>query len=63
MRDQPPLGAAAIGTLFFGLLKRDWTFEDSMLLTIWVAVGLLVATFAAAFLLPLRARDEQDTVH
>ncbi|MEU0485515.1 MFS transporter [Streptosporangium sp. NPDC006013] len=57
------LGAAAIGTLFFGLLKRDWSFEDSMLLTIWIAVGLLVATFVAAFLLPLRARDEQDTAH
>ncbi|WP_030922897.1 MFS transporter [Streptosporangium amethystogenes] len=57
------LGAAAIGTLFFDLLKRNWSFEDSMLLTIWVAVGLLVATFAAVFLLPLRARDEQDTAH
>jgi hypothetical protein len=50
------LAVAAIGTLFFGLLKQGWSFEDTMRLTIWAEVGLL----AVAFLLPLRARPDEE---
>ncbi|GAA4229871.1 hypothetical protein GCM10023075_38320 [Streptosporangium album] len=53
----------AIGTLFFGLLEKGWTFEESMRLTIWIEVGLLAVTFLAAFLLPLRARPEENAGH
>ena len=52
-----------IGTLFFGLLKQGWSFEDAMRLTIWAEVGLLAITFAVAFLLPLRARPEEEATH
>ncbi|WP_181958090.1 hypothetical protein [Nonomuraea mesophila] len=38
----------------FDLLGRDWDFGSSMQATVWVAVGLLVLTFA----LPRRARAE-----
>jgi EmrB/QacA subfamily drug resistance transporter len=34
-------------------------FSNAMKLTLWVEVGLLGLTFAAAFLLPLRARPEE----
>ncbi|WP_436762469.1 MFS transporter [Streptosporangium sp. V21-05] len=57
------LGTAAIGTLFFGLVKQGRSLEDAMLLTIWVEVGLLAVTFATAFLLPRRARAEQEIAH
>ncbi|WP_068924518.1 MFS transporter [Planobispora rosea] len=54
------LGAAAIGTLFFGLLERGRSFTDTMEVTIWVTSGLIAVTFLAAFLLPLRARPEEE---
>ncbi|MGJ6964012.1 MFS transporter [Streptosporangium sp. G11] len=57
------LGAAAIGTLFFGLVKQGRSLQDAMLLTIWVEVGLLAVTFVTAFLLPRRARAEQEVAH
>ncbi|MEV4250612.1 MFS transporter [Streptosporangium canum] len=57
------LGVAAIGTVFFGLLKQGWSFEDTMRLTIWIEVGLLAVTFLTAFLLPLRARPEEEAAH
>jgi hypothetical protein len=34
-------------------------FDDAMTLTLWVVAGLLGLTFAAAFLLPMRARPEE----
>ncbi|WP_440063997.1 MFS transporter [Streptosporangium sp. OZ121] len=57
------LGTAAIGTLFFGLVGQGRSLEDAMLLTIWVEVGLLAVTFVTAFLLPRRARTEQEVAH
>lgn len=53
------LGTAVLGTLFFNLLKSQWSFTDAMQATIWVEVGLLVVTFCLAFLLPRFARPEQ----
>ncbi|MBG0831000.1 DHA2 family efflux MFS transporter permease subunit [Planomonospora sp. ID67723] len=57
------LGSAAIGTLFFGLLERGRAFPDVMQTTVWVTAGLVAVAFAAAFLLPLRARPEEGAGH
>ncbi|TMR88623.1 MFS transporter [Nonomuraea basaltis] len=53
------LGAAVLGTLFFNLLAREWSFGSTMQVTVWVEVGLLLLTFALSYLLPRRARPEQ----
>jgi hypothetical protein len=34
-------------------------FDTAMTLTLWVVAGLVGLTFAAAFLLPMRARPEE----
>lgn len=54
------LGAAVLGTLFFNLLAAEWSFGSSMQVTVWVEVGLLALTFALSYLLPRRARPEQQ---
>ncbi|MEO8690065.1 MAG: hypothetical protein ABI611_17845 [Solirubrobacteraceae bacterium] len=51
------LGIALIGTLFFSAAARHGfvaAFERSL----WVETGILVATAALVFLLPMRAREE-----
>ncbi|MGI5288752.1 MFS transporter [Nonomuraea polychroma] len=53
------LGTAVLGTLFFNLLAREWSFGASMQVTVWVEAGLLMLTLALSFLLPRRARPEQ----
>ncbi|MFG6198794.1 MFS transporter [Nonomuraea sp. JJY05] len=50
------LGTAVLGTLFFNLLARQWSFGSTMQVTVWVEVGLLVLTFALSYLLPRKAR-------
>ena len=60
------LGIALLGTLFFHLLGDgaapggggSTAFQSAMERTLWAELGLLVAAFAATFLLPLRARPE-----
>ncbi|MGP4094641.1 MFS transporter [Nonomuraea sp. KM90] len=54
------LGTAVLGTLFFNLLGSEWSFGASMQATVWVEVGLLALTFALSYLLPRRARPEQQ---
>ncbi|MEV4170869.1 MFS transporter [Nonomuraea sp. NPDC049709] len=54
------LGTAVLGTLFFNLLGSEWSFGSSMQATVWVEVGLLALTFALSYLLPRRARPEQQ---
>ncbi|GAA5086634.1 EmrB/QacA subfamily drug resistance transporter [Thermocatellispora tengchongensis] len=56
------LGIAVLGTVFFNLLDSGWSFEDAARLTIAIVSGMLVLTFALAFLLPLKARPEQTPV-
>ncbi|MEU0571751.1 MFS transporter [Nonomuraea sp. NPDC005983] len=53
------LGTAVLGTLFFNLLKDQWSFGSAMQVTVWVEVGLLALTFALSFLLPRKARPGQ----
>ncbi|MEV0995151.1 MFS transporter [Nonomuraea sp. NPDC050202] len=53
-------GTAVLGTLFFDLLADQWEFGASMEVTVWVEVGLLLLTFALSYLLPRRARPEQQ---
>ncbi|MFG3436572.1 MFS transporter [Nonomuraea sp. NPDC047897] len=50
------LGTAVLGTLFFDLLARRWSFGAAMQATVWVEIGLLALTFVLSFLLPRRAR-------
>ncbi|MFI6595547.1 MFS transporter [Nonomuraea sp. NPDC050536] len=54
------VGTAVLGTLFFNLLKSQWSFSSAMQLTVWVEIGLLAATFAFSFLLPRRAIAESS---
>ncbi|GAA3134230.1 hypothetical protein GCM10010466_26120 [Planomonospora alba] len=54
------LGSAAVGTLFFGLLEGGRAFPEAMRATIWVTGCMIAVAFAAAFLLPLRARPEEE---
>ena len=53
------LGSALLGTLFFDLLKSQWSFGSAMQVTIWVEIGLLVLTFLLAYLLPRKSSVEQ----
>ncbi|MEU7829057.1 MULTISPECIES: MFS transporter [unclassified Nonomuraea] len=53
------LGSALLGTLFFNLLKSQWSFGSAMQVTIWVEIGLLVLTFLLAYLLPRKSSVEQ----
>ncbi|MFC4056978.1 MFS transporter [Planomonospora corallina] len=57
------LGSAAVGTLFFGLLEGGLAFPEAMRVTIWATGGMVAVAFAAAFLLPLRARPEEEAGH
>jgi MFS family permease len=60
------LGVAVLGTIFFGLLGApsaahpDGGFGGAMTTTLWVEVGMLALTFVIAFLLPMRARQEEQ---
>lgn len=63
------LGAAVLGTVFFGLLTQNLhahasppAFTRTLGQTLWVAVALQAATFALAFLLPRRARPQRNGV-
>jgi EmrB/QacA subfamily drug resistance transporter len=51
------LGVAVIGTLFFSAAARHG-FVAAFERTLWVESGILVATAALVFLLPMRAREE-----
>ncbi|GIH16513.1 MFS transporter [Rugosimonospora africana] len=59
------LGIAILGTVFFNILKVGRTgpvpatVEHGMQVTLWIEIGLLAVTFAAAFLLPKRPREEE----
>ncbi|MFD1535742.1 MFS transporter [Nonomuraea guangzhouensis] len=53
------LGSALLGTLFFDLLKSQWSFGSAMQVTVWVEIGLLALTFVLAYLLPRKALAEQ----
>ena len=58
------LGIAVLGTVFFHILRFGplgadrRTLQHAMEWTLWIEIGLLAVTFAAAFLLPRRARPE-----
>ena len=51
------LGVAALGTLLFHLVPRDGFSEATRWVT-WATLGCYAVSFAAAFLLPLRPRDD-----
>ncbi|MBT2233822.1 MFS transporter [Nonomuraea sp. NEAU-A123] len=53
------LGSALLGTLFFDLLKSQWSFGSAMQVTVWVEIGLLALTFVLSYLLPRKANAEQ----
>ena len=36
-------------------------FSDAMKLTVWVVVGMLTLTFVVTYLMPKRAREEDET--
>ncbi|GAA0376642.1 MFS transporter [Microbispora corallina] len=58
-------GVALLGTIFFDVLGKiptPGTFDHGMKITLWVVAGMLVATFAVAFLLPKQAREEAESV-
>jgi EmrB/QacA subfamily drug resistance transporter len=63
------LGIALLGTVFFNHLTigqfgpEPASFADAMRMVIWLNVGLLAATFLAAFLLPRQARPEPEPTH
>ena len=50
------LGVAVLGTLFFSAASHDG-FLVAFERTLWVEAGVLVATAALVFLLPMRARE------
>lgn len=60
------LGIAILGTVFFHILRigptgpDPMTVERGMRWTLWIEVGLLAATFLAAFLLPRKAREDAE---
>ncbi|GHJ50077.1 hypothetical protein Cs7R123_74190 [Catellatospora sp. TT07R-123] len=59
------VGIALLGTLFFNTVQfgqfgpDQASFAEAMRLVLWVEVGLIAVTFAAAFLLPRQAREEE----
>jgi hypothetical protein len=48
---------AVLGTLFFSAAARHG-FVAAFERTLWVEAGVLLATAALVFLLPMRAREE-----
>ncbi|WP_169947574.1 MFS transporter [Microbispora sp. H11081] len=59
-------GYALIGTVFFDLLGDTpgiGGFDHAMKVTLWVVAGMLVVTFAVAFLLPRHARENAEAAH
>jgi Sugar phosphate permease len=48
-------GVALLGTVF---LNVETGFGDAIRTTLWVVLGMLAVTFAVAFVLPRRAREE-----
>ena len=53
-------GAALLGTVFFNSVTGPESFGDAATTTVWLAAGMLVASFAIAFTLPLRARPQEE---
>ena len=51
------IGIAAIGTVFFSVLASDG-IQRAFEIALWIDAGLLLATAALVFLLPMRAREE-----
>ncbi|GAA4207583.1 MFS transporter [Microbispora amethystogenes] len=59
-------GVALLGTIFFDLLgdlPTAASFDQAMKVTLWVVAGMLVVTFAVAFLLPRHARENAEAAH
>ncbi|GAB3942615.1 hypothetical protein GCM10027614_29970 [Micromonospora vulcania] len=56
------LGVALLGTVFFAQLE-DQPAGTAVRTTLWAELGLLVLTFAAAFLLPRQAREAEPGQH
>ena len=52
------LGVAVLGTVFFSRLTAGHLPTDALEITAWVTLIPLALTFALAFKLPMRARDE-----
>jgi EmrB/QacA subfamily drug resistance transporter len=52
------IGVAVVATVFFDLLNGGHSFVGAMERSAWLSAGLFAATFALAFLLPRRAREE-----
>ena len=51
------LGVAVLGTLFFHWLPDNGWYDATAMIS-WVAVGCYGLSFLAAFLLPLKPREE-----
>jgi len=51
------IGIAAIGTVFFSVLASH-DIRSALETALWIDAGLVVATGALAFLLPMRARED-----
>ncbi|WP_196444593.1 MFS transporter [Planomonospora sp. ID67723] len=58
-------GVALLGTVFFDLLgaQRIPDFGGVMTTVLWVVAGMLLLTFATAFLLPKQAREGEQAGH
>ncbi|MEV7806209.1 MFS transporter [Microbispora sp. NPDC088329] len=59
-------GVALLGTVFFDLLgdvPTAGSFDQAMKVTLWVVAGMLLLTFAVAFLLPKQARENAEAAH
>jgi hypothetical protein len=52
------LGVAVLGTVFFSRLTAGHLPTDALAITAWVTLIPLALTFALAFKLPMRAREE-----
>lgn len=57
------VGVAAMGTIFFGLLGSKGDFLNAAEQTTLVAAGLIALAFLIGFLLPKKARPQEDASH
>jgi uncharacterized membrane protein len=61
-------GIAVLGTTFFHVLDssdattRVGAFRDAAGASMWVAAGLLVLAFVLTFMLPMRAREDEQAL-
>jgi MFS family permease len=53
------IGVAVLATIFFSLLDHGHASPAAMTMTVLIAAGLLLLTFALSFLLPRQARMEE----